>query len=216
MILVGQYDSPFVRRVAVTLNFYRLPFERQALSVFADFDAVLAINPLGKVPVLQLDDGEYLFDSRSILDYLDAQVAAERRMVPPDEPDRRRILRIEAVALGFTEKLYERIFEAARRDPAKRDPNVVARVERQIHSALSWLEGLAPSPWFHGERPSRADVTAAIAFTHMKEKRPGLLAHHRRASLEAHCKRCEDLQEFSTAAYSAAEARRSGGCLEAG
>ena len=60
MILVGQYDSPFVRRVAVTMNFYRMPFERQVLSVFSDFDAMLLINPLGKVPVLQLDNGERL------------------------------------------------------------------------------------------------------------------------------------------------------------
>lgn len=60
MILVGQYDSPFVRRVAVTLNLYGLPFGRWSFSVFKDFDAVLALNPLGKVPVLTLDDGEGL------------------------------------------------------------------------------------------------------------------------------------------------------------
>ena len=64
MILVGQYDSPFVRRVAVILNLYGFPFVRRPFSVFKDFDAVLALNPLGKVPVLTLDDGENLFDSR--------------------------------------------------------------------------------------------------------------------------------------------------------
>src|SRR5262249_57239123 len=79
MILIGQYDSPFVRRVAVTLHCYDLPFERRVLSVFTDFDAMLTINPLGKVPVLQLDDGERLFDSRAILDYLDSLVAPDRR-----------------------------------------------------------------------------------------------------------------------------------------
>jgi glutathione S-transferase len=55
MILVGQYDSPFVRRVAVTMNLYAMPFERRILSVFTDFEAMLQLNPLGKVPVLQLD-----------------------------------------------------------------------------------------------------------------------------------------------------------------
>ena len=89
MILVGQYDSPFVRRVAVTMNVYAMAFERQVLSVFSHFDAMLAINPLGKVPVLQLDDGERLYDSRAILDCLDGLVPADRRMVPVDEPDRR-------------------------------------------------------------------------------------------------------------------------------
>lgn len=215
MILVGQYDSPFVRRVAVTMNFYRLPFERQVLSVFRDFDAMLAINPLGKVPVLQLDDGERLFDSRAILDYLDEQASADRRMMPADGADRRAVLRIEAIALGLTEKLYERLFEAARRAPDKRDPEVIARAERQIDSALSWLEALEPSPWLYGEKPSRADVTLAISLTYMKEKRPELLARQRRPAIEAHCARCEDLAEFRNAAYSALEADRSGWRAEA-
>ncbi|HIC28961.1 MAG TPA: glutathione S-transferase family protein, partial [Rhodospirillales bacterium] len=57
MILVGQLDSPFVRRVAVSMNIYGLPFERQVISVYADADAVRAVNPLGKVPALILDDG---------------------------------------------------------------------------------------------------------------------------------------------------------------
>ena len=77
MILVGQYDSPFVRRVAITMNFYGLSFERRVLSVFTDFDEMLKVNPLGKVPVLELDNGELLFDSRLIIDYLDRLVPEE-------------------------------------------------------------------------------------------------------------------------------------------
>ena len=209
MILVGQYDSPFVRRVAVTMNAYAMPFERQVLSVFTDFDAMLAINPLGKVPVLRLDDGERLYDSRAILDFLDGLVPADRRIVPVDEPHRRNVLRIEAVALGLTEKLYEIVFEFARRDPEKRDPAIVARTERQIASALAWLEALRPSPWLYGDSMSRADVAAAIAYTHMQEKRPALLGTH--PSLVRHCAHCEALPPFRQAAYSAADAQRSSG-----
>jgi glutathione S-transferase len=210
MILVGQYDSPFVRRVAVTMNLYAMPFERRILSVFTDFEAMLALNPLGKVPVLQLADGELLYDSRAILDYLDGRVPPEQRLLPSDEPDRRRVLRIEAVALGLAEKLYERGFEFARRDQAKQDSAAVARVEKQIVSALSWLEALRPAPWLYGDRISRADVTAAIAVTYMREKHSALLGRAQHASLAAHCVRCEGLGEFARAAYSAAEAQRSG------
>jgi glutathione S-transferase len=216
MILVGQYDSPFVRRVAVTLNLYGIAFERRILSVFSDFGAMLELNPLGKVPVLELDDGERLYDSRAILDYVDGLVAPDRRMVPAGEPERRRVLRIEAVALGLTEKLYERTFEFARRDPEKRDPAVVARAERQIWSALAWLEALKPAPWLYGERTSRADVTAAIAYTYMNEKQAALLAQRPHPGLDRHCARCEALPAFKAAAYSATEAQRSGWVVEGG
>jgi glutathione S-transferase len=214
MILIGQYDSPFVRRVAVTLHCYRMSFERRVLSVFTDFDAMLAINPLGKVPVLELDDGDRLFDSRAILDYLDSRVAARQRMVPLSEPARRSVLRIDAVATGLAEKLYERGYEFARRDPEKRDLAILARAERQIDSALSWLEKLAPSPWLFGDRMSRADVTAAIAFTYLIEKHRSFLERRSSPVLEAHCRYCEALQQFVAAAYSASEAARSGWFLE--
>ena len=210
MILIGQYDSPFVRRVAVTLHCYGMSFARRVLSVFTDFDAMLAINPLGKVPVLQLDDGERLFDSRAMLDYLDSRVAVGVRLTPASEPERRTVLRIDAVATGLAEKLYERGYEFARRDPATRDPAHVARVERQIDSALSWLETLAPSPWLFGERMSRADVTAAIAFTYLLEKHRSFFMRRPSPVLEAHCRHCEALPQFAAAAYSADEAQRSG------
>jgi glutathione S-transferase len=61
MILVGQYDSPFVRRVAITLHQYGLPFQRNTMSVFAD--GMAQINPLVRIPSLVLDDGETLVDS---------------------------------------------------------------------------------------------------------------------------------------------------------
>jgi len=215
MILIGQYDSPFTRRVAVTMNFYGVVFERRVLSVFTDFDVMLTLNPLGKVPVLQLEDGERLYDSRAILDYLDGMVGADRRMVPADEPHRRGVLRVEAVALGLTEKLLERGFEFARRDPEKRDPAVVQRVERQISSALAWLEALQPAPWLCGDAISRADVTAAIAYTYIKEKQPVLLERAAYPALGEHCMRCEALTQFRDAAYSAAEARRRGWSAEA-
>ena len=210
MILVGQYDSPFVRRVAVTLNLYGLPFARQPLSVFKDFDAVLALNPFGKVPVLTLDDGENLFDSRAILDYLDGLVEPGRRLLPPAEPERRRVLRVETVAVGLCEKLYELTYEFARREAGKQDLGVVARTERQVRSALDWLEALRPSPWLHGASLTRADVTAAVAVTYLREKQGGFVSRSKHPMVQALCDRCEATGEFRDAAYSAVEAARSG------
>lgn len=68
MILVGQYDSPFVRRVAVSLLELGLPYRQSPLSVFGDAVAMRAHNPLGRVPALVLGNGETLVDSGAILD----------------------------------------------------------------------------------------------------------------------------------------------------
>ena len=210
MILVGQYDSPFVRRVAVALHLYGLPFERRALSVFRDFDAVLAISPLGKVPVLLLNDGEPLFDSRAILDHLDSLVGPDARLLPKAEPDRRSVLRAEAVALGLCEKLYEHGVELGRRAPGRQDPAMLERAERQIRSALGWLEALRPAPWLVGGRFTRADATAAIALTYLREKSAGVVDPAEVPALRALCDRCEATEPFRRAAYSAVEAARSG------
>jgi glutathione S-transferase len=201
MILIGHLDSPFVRRVAVTMNFYGLAFQRNPLSVFGNFEAMLALNPLGKVPALMLDDNEVLIDSRAIVDYLDGLVAPGKRLVPADEPNRHRVMRIEAVALGLAEKSVERSVELYRRAPDKRDPAWLERVERQIVSALDWLEVLAPSPWLHGAHITRADLTAAIAYTFLAENHGSFLDARPHPELAAHCRRCEALDEMKASPY---------------
>src|SRR3984893_4699173 len=60
MILIGQYDSPFVRRVAIALRLYGIGYEHRPWSTFGDADRIAAFNPLRRVPTLVLDDGESL------------------------------------------------------------------------------------------------------------------------------------------------------------
>jgi glutathione S-transferase len=107
MILIGNYDSPFVRRVGVALHYYGLPFQRKVISVFKDFDEMLEMNPLGKVPALEIGKGEILTDSRIILDYLEGLVGDDRHLVPTEKVQRRAVLRIEAIALGLAETSVE-------------------------------------------------------------------------------------------------------------
>jgi hypothetical protein len=64
MILVGQYDSPVTRRVAIALHHYGMPFTRDTRSIFGDAAAVGKISPLTRIPALVLDDGEVLIDRR--------------------------------------------------------------------------------------------------------------------------------------------------------
>ncbi len=210
MILIGQYDSPFVRRVAIALNHHGIVFERRVLSVFADFDEMLEINPLGKVPVVELDGGERLFDSRAILDYVDGLVGPQARLVPSAEPHRREVLRVDAIALGLAEKLYERGIEFVRKARGSADPVWTERLKRQIQSATSWLEAQRPLPFFCGDRLSLADISTAVAFTFLKEKQSALFSAGAYPLLEAHCDFFERLHPFSASPYSAKEASDSG------
>jgi glutathione S-transferase len=209
-ILIGQYDSPFVRRVAVTLHHYGVVFERRVLSTFTDFDVMLELGPLGKVPVLVLPDGEHLWDSRAILDFLHGQASPERLLLPYHEPARHRVLRAEATVLGLAEKTYERLLELTRRAPGTHDPVWMARLERQITSALAWLDAQITGPFLHGQKVSVADVTAAVAFTYLEEKLPQLVPAGAFPALETHHGACEAMAAFVAAPYSPTEAAQSG------
>ena len=81
MILIGQFDSPFVRRVAIALRLYDLPFEHRPWSTFGDADKIAPYNPLRRVPTLVFEDGEVLIESTAILDYLDEVVGPSKAMI---------------------------------------------------------------------------------------------------------------------------------------
>ncbi len=207
MILIGQYDSPFVRRVAVTLQHYDMPYERQVISVYDDFERVLAVNPLGKAPALQLDSGEILFDSQMILDHLDEAAGPERALTPPGGTARRRVLRRIAVALGMAEKAVALRVELFRRAPGTTDPAWADRLEQQIMTSLGWLEGESPGatesagPWFSGGRMMQDDVTAAVAHCFLVNKLPELMTRQACPDLERLAARCEALPCFQAAPF---------------
>ena len=113
MILIGQYNSPFVRRVGIALTLYELPFEHRPWSVFGDTDKIRPYNPLTRVPTLVLDDGEVLIDSHIILDYLDSFVSADWRLFPVAEPARHQALKVAALAMGLAEKVRQPVLREA-------------------------------------------------------------------------------------------------------
>jgi glutathione S-transferase len=111
MILVGSYLSPFVRRVGVAMNLLDIAFEQRPLRVVDDFDELKTINPVGRVPALILDDGEVLIESAAILDHLDQTVGAERALTPTSGAERRRVMKLVALATGTVEKAVAAVYE---------------------------------------------------------------------------------------------------------
>jgi glutathione S-transferase len=111
MILIGQYDSPFVRRVGIALTLYEMPFEHRPWSTFGDADRIRPYNPLVRVPTLVLDDGSVLIESHIILDYLDGLVPEGRALYPKTEPERRTAMKVAALATGLGDKAVSLFYE---------------------------------------------------------------------------------------------------------
>jgi glutathione S-transferase len=168
MILVGQYDSPFVRRVAVALHLYGMPFTRNAISVFTDAVEMARINPLVRIPSLVLDSGETLIDSAAILDALDEMAGPARALTPPAGAARRRVLQATVMATGAIDKagawVYERHFHSA----GQRNETMLARYETQLAGALTWLDARTRDGRLCGPALTQADVTAAALVFYLK------------------------------------------------
>jgi glutathione S-transferase len=194
MILIGQYDSPFVRRVAISLRVLGSSYEHDTRSVFADFDAMLRINPLGRIPSLVLDDGEVLIDSAAILDWLDQYVGPERALIPVAEAERRRALRRMALATGIIDKAGAAAYERLIRPAAYRWPDWI---ERCLTQAVGGLEALAAESWPESVRLDQGEITTACMLRYLQIAVPELLAAGRYPSLDALSARCEARPEFS-------------------
>jgi glutathione S-transferase len=199
MILIGQYDSPFVRRVAVALRTYGFTYEHRPWSTFADEHRVAQYNPLRRVPTLVLPGGEALIESAAILDYLDEQAGPETALIARDGDARRAALKVCALAVGLCDKMVSLVYERGLHEAVS--PVWVERCRRQIGDVLDVLEeeraGRGAAFWF-GERLGHADVAVACALRFLAEAHPDLHAPGRRPALAAHAALCEALPAFQS------------------
>ena len=196
MILVGQYDSPYVRRVAVTLHLYGKHFERNAISVFGDADEMAKINPVVRIPSLVLDDGEVLVDSAAIIDHLDETVGSEMALTPRSGKERRRVLQATSMATAAIDKagavVYERHFHAG----AHLNADWEARCKTQLARGLGWLESQLNGEWLTGHKMTQADVTTACMVGYLKLRLPEALRDADFPELERHSVACEKMDAF--------------------
>jgi glutathione S-transferase len=197
MILIGQYDSPFVRRVGIALTLYELPFEHRPWSVFGDAEKIRPFNPLTRVPTLILDDGEVLIESHSILDYLDSLVPADRVMFPAAEPARHQALKVAGLATGLGEKAVSLFYE--KRLHKEVSDVWVNRCATQISGVLAALEAdraARTGDYWFGGRIGHVDIVVATALRFTGEAHPGLVSMNDFPALKAHAARLEALPVF--------------------
>jgi len=200
LTLIGQYDSPFVRRVAVALTHHGLAFRHLPWSVWADAERLAQYTPLRRVPVLVLEDGSVLVESFAILDALDDRVGAEHALLPRSGPVRRQGLRVAAFATGLADKAVSLLYEHVLRKPEARNAVWAERCARQITETLRLLEQerrVITSPFWFGDALSHADIAVGCMLRFTREAHPALLRASPLPALEAHAVRCEALPAFA-------------------
>lgn len=200
MLLIGMFDSPFVRRVAVSMKLLDVPFEHANWSVGKDFERIREFNPLGRVPTLVTGDGLRLMESAAILDYLDEMAGPERALLPRAGAERRTALNLIAMATGAAEKGVSQLYERVFRPEEKRHAPWTDRCHLQMSASLAALDRAVgqrgESQWLVGKRMTQADITAACAFTFLDDALRVASDRVMYASLATLAARCESLPAF--------------------
>lgn len=206
MKLIGMLDSPYVRRVAISLQLLELRFEHSPLSVFRTFAQFQAINPVVKAPTLVCEDGEVLLDSTLILQYVEAlagQRTGARSLMPRQSPELQHALRIIGLALAACEKSVQIVYERQLRPPEKLHQPWVDRVTGQLLAAFGALEQeLARRPLAVSSADiSQAGVSTAVAWHFTQQMLPELLAAKNYPVLAGYSAKAESLPEFRAAPH---------------
>lgn len=202
MKLIGMLDSPYVRRVAISLQLLDLPFEHQSLSVFRTFDEFSRINPVVKAPTLVCDDGTVLMDSTLILQYAEA-LTHPRSLIPREPAALAHTLRTVGLALAACEKSVQIVYERGLRPAEKQHQPWVARVTGQLLAACDGLEAQLAShpPALTRTALDQAGVSTAVAWAFIQNMLPEVVPASRYPNLVAFSQAAEALPEFRAAPH---------------
>lgn len=196
MILVGRYASPFVRRVAVTMQWVGMKYEHQVLSTAKDAEAIKQYNPMAKVPVLVLDQGEHLIESTAIIETV-LEMTPGQRLLPASGADRRRILQHCAIMTNSLDKAVQALYEPMKRPAEKVHEPFLEGLRNQMRAGLVMLEAVAARGELPGDANSTlADLTVAVGWRFLNRTAPGVASPENFPLLAAHSARCESLPAF--------------------
>jgi glutathione S-transferase len=193
MQLIGMLDSPFVRRVAITMELLGIPYQHRSVSVFSGYDQFRQINPVVKAPTLVCDDGEVLMDSTLIIDYL--EMSAGRSLMSAEPAHRRHALRLVGLALAACEKTVQIMHEKRLRPPEKQHEPWLDRIGEQLRAALLLLEPEADR-LDAGAAICQAGVTVAVSWRFTQIILPESILAKDYPALAAHSARAERLPAF--------------------
>lgn len=203
MQLIGMLDSPYVRRVAISLQLLGLPFEHRSISVFSTFAQFQRINPVVKAPTLVCDDGKVLMDSTLILEYAETLAGPRKSLMPCGVAERQHAFRVIGLALAACEKSVQIVYEHNLRPAEKLHEPWVARVTGQLLAAYEALESeLQRHPLAVASSTiNQAGVTTAVAWHFTQQMLPSVVPPASYPSLQAFSAQAETLPEFMAAPH---------------
>jgi glutathione S-transferase len=203
MKLIGMLDSPYVRRVAVSLQMLGLRFEHQSLSVFSTFEQFRQINPVVKAPTLLADDGTVLMDSTLILQYAEAVAMPAARRTPVMPAELLRSQYLLGLALAACDKAVQIVYERMVRPAEKQHQPWVARVTSQVLAALDALESEQKQNPLDASSAAMppAGVMIAVTWYFIQQMLPEVVAVASYPALAEYSRQAEALPEFKAAPH---------------
>ena len=165
MRLIGMLDSPYVRRVAISLDSLGVPFDHEPVSVFSNFEEFRKINPVVKAPTLICDDGEVIMDSSLIIQFFDGGMSQKRSLWSADAKIRQHEFSAVSLALAACDKSVQIVYERKLRPKEAQYEPWMERVTGQVLAAFSGLEAIAQRQdvLFAGNL-NQVSITAAVVW----------------------------------------------------
>ena len=196
MKLIGSLGSPFVRKARVVLADKKIDYELVPENVWAPDTTIHTFNPIGKVPCLVMEDGEAVFDSRVICEYVDT-LSPVGKLIPPSGRERVEVRCWEALADGILDAAVLIRLEGTQRTPEQRVDAWVARQQRKIDEGLiSMSQGLGSKPWCTGNHYTLADIAVGCALGYLDFRRPELNWREGYPNLDKHFQKLSLRQSF--------------------
>ena len=195
MKLIASYTSPYARKVRIVLADKKIDCPLEEDMPWNPDSQVPHYNPLGKVPVLELDDGSTLFDSRVIVEYLD-NISPVARLLPQENRRLINTRRWEALADGITDAAVAIVLEQ-RRPADKQMPEWIVRQQDKIDRGLAVMAAdLAERQWCNGESYSLADIAVGCCLGYLDFRFPAIAWRERHPNLASLLERLSARQSF--------------------
>ena len=173
MKLIGSLTSPYVRKVRIVLAEKKIEYDFEVDSPWLADSNIPNLNPLGKVPVLLLDDNTPLFDSRVIVEYID-NVTPNNKLLPAPNRERTEVKRWEALADGICDAAATALLEG-RRPAAQQSPEWIIRQRDKITRGLDFMAlELGDLPYCMGNHFGMSDIAVGTALGYLTFRFPDI------------------------------------------